>query len=148
MTTSILLRFTSCVFRSYNCEYVFQVGQAKVVKQTDKDQVLLIGAGITLHESVAAAEVLKAGGSTYQLTLLILVALHVCHETAATYSLFFSHYWSLSLLLNHCIRSYHRYSARNIESMSWPSHDRRSELCNSGASLLKFSFLFRKKWFH
>ncbi|XP_063359242.1 transketolase-like protein 2 [Cydia amplana] len=46
----------------YPNDEVFKVGQAKVVRQSPKDQVLLIGAGITLHESVAAAEALKAEG--------------------------------------------------------------------------------------
>ncbi|XP_061729621.1 transketolase-like protein 2 [Cydia pomonella] len=46
----------------YPNDELFKVGQAKVVRQSPKDQVLLIGAGITLHESVAAAEALKAEG--------------------------------------------------------------------------------------
>lgn len=39
-----------------------QVGQAKVLCQSAKDRVLLIGAGITLHEALAAAEELKKEG--------------------------------------------------------------------------------------
>ncbi|KAI8437819.1 hypothetical protein MSG28_012037 [Choristoneura fumiferana] len=46
----------------YPNDEVFKVGQAKVVRQSAKDQVLLIGAGITLHEAVAAADTLKAEG--------------------------------------------------------------------------------------
>ncbi|XP_063536186.1 transketolase-like protein 2 [Cydia strobilella] len=46
----------------YPNDELFKVGQAKVVRQSPKDQVLLIGAGITLHESVAASETLKAEG--------------------------------------------------------------------------------------
>lgn len=40
----------------------FQIGQAKLVKKSDKDQVLVIGAGITLHEAISAAgQLAKAG---------------------------------------------------------------------------------------
>ncbi|XP_029456732.1 transketolase [Rhinatrema bivittatum] len=37
----------------------FRVGQAKVVHQSKDDQVTVIGAGVTLHEALAAAEQLK-----------------------------------------------------------------------------------------
>uniref|UniRef100_A0A1W7RC95 Transketolase n=1 Tax=Agkistrodon contortrix contortrix TaxID=8713 RepID=A0A1W7RC95_AGKCO len=37
----------------------FQVGQAKVVFKSKEDQVTVIGAGVTLHEAIAAAEQLK-----------------------------------------------------------------------------------------
>ncbi|MEJ1276608.1 transketolase [Cricetulus griseus] len=37
----------------------FQVGQAKVVLKSKDDQVTVIGAGVTLHEALAAAELLK-----------------------------------------------------------------------------------------
>lgn len=37
----------------------FQVGQAKVVLKNKDDQVTVIGAGVTLHEALAAAELLK-----------------------------------------------------------------------------------------
>ncbi|CAG9793518.1 unnamed protein product [Diatraea saccharalis] len=40
----------------------FKVGQAKVVRESGKDKVLLIGAGVTLHEAVAAADKLKEEG--------------------------------------------------------------------------------------
>ncbi|XP_060805855.1 transketolase-like protein 2 [Amyelois transitella] len=46
----------------YPNDEVFKVGQAKVVRESSKDKVLLIGAGITLHESLAAADKLKAEG--------------------------------------------------------------------------------------
>lgn len=39
-----------------------QVGQAKVVKQSDKDQVLLIGAAVTLYEALEAADILAGEG--------------------------------------------------------------------------------------
>ena len=40
----------------------FEIGKAKVVRQSDADQVLLIGAGITLYEALnAATELEKAG---------------------------------------------------------------------------------------
>ncbi|XP_075431013.1 transketolase [Ascaphus truei] len=37
----------------------FKIGQAKVVTQSKDDQVTVIGAGVTLHEALAAAEQLK-----------------------------------------------------------------------------------------
>ena len=40
----------------------FDIGGSRVVRQTDADQVTLVGAGITLHESIAAADLLKADG--------------------------------------------------------------------------------------
>ncbi|CAG9135764.1 unnamed protein product [Plutella xylostella] len=46
----------------YPNDEVFKVGQAKLVRQSAKDQVLLIGAGITLHTALQAADTLKASG--------------------------------------------------------------------------------------
>ncbi|KAM7412267.1 hypothetical protein PAMA_021967 [Pampus argenteus] len=43
----------------YNCNEDFHVGQAKVVYKTNDDHVTVIGAGVTLHEALAAAEQLK-----------------------------------------------------------------------------------------
>uniref|UniRef100_A0A673FTQ3 Transketolase n=1 Tax=Sinocyclocheilus rhinocerous TaxID=307959 RepID=A0A673FTQ3_9TELE len=43
----------------YNSNEDFHVGQAKVVCQSKEDQVTVIGAGITLHEALAADEQLK-----------------------------------------------------------------------------------------
>ncbi|XP_028826270.1 transketolase [Denticeps clupeoides] len=43
----------------YNSNEDFHVGQAKVVCQNKDDQVTVIGAGVTLHEALAAAELLK-----------------------------------------------------------------------------------------
>lgn len=43
----------------YNNNEDFQVGQAKVVHQSKDDHVTVIGAGVTLHEALAAAEHLK-----------------------------------------------------------------------------------------
>jgi transketolase len=40
----------------------FQVGKAKVVRSSGKDQVLLIGAGVTLHEALGASLLLEAKG--------------------------------------------------------------------------------------
>merc|ERR1712241_1460491 len=40
----------------------FSIGKAKVVVQSDEDQVLVIGAGVTLPEALAAAETLAAEG--------------------------------------------------------------------------------------
>ncbi|EHB13001.1 Transketolase [Heterocephalus glaber] len=43
----------------YSSSEDFQVGQAKVVLKNKDDQVTVIGAGVTLHEALAAAELLK-----------------------------------------------------------------------------------------
>ncbi|XP_067615806.1 transketolase-like protein 2 [Eurosta solidaginis] len=46
----------------YNNNEVLQVGKGKVVKQSGKDQVLLIGAGVTLYECLSAAAELAENG--------------------------------------------------------------------------------------
>uniref|UniRef100_A0A3Q2DLD9 Transketolase n=1 Tax=Cyprinodon variegatus TaxID=28743 RepID=A0A3Q2DLD9_CYPVA len=43
----------------YNSNEDFHVGQAKVVYKTNDDHVTVVGAGVTLHEALAAAEMLK-----------------------------------------------------------------------------------------
>ncbi|MGH3300901.1 MAG: transketolase, partial [Streptosporangiaceae bacterium] len=40
----------------------FPIGGAKVLRSSDADQVTLIGAGVTLHECLAAADALRADG--------------------------------------------------------------------------------------
>ncbi|MGH0158608.1 UNVERIFIED_CONTAM: hypothetical protein FKN15_035532 [Acipenser sinensis] len=40
----------------------FEVGQAKVVRQSDSDKVTVIGAGVTLHEALTAADELAKEG--------------------------------------------------------------------------------------
>ncbi len=44
----------------YGPDEEFPIGGAKVLSSSDADQVTLIGAGVTLHESLAAAEALAA----------------------------------------------------------------------------------------
>lgn len=46
----------------YDNNEKFEVGKAKIVRQSDKDTVLLIGAGITLYEALAAATELEKSG--------------------------------------------------------------------------------------
>jgi transketolase len=46
----------------YDAAETFPVGGSKVLRQTDADQVALIGAGVTLHECLAAADQLAADG--------------------------------------------------------------------------------------
>lgn len=46
----------------YKNDEPFAVGKAKVVKSSNKDQVLLIGSGVTLHEAIKAAEELGKAG--------------------------------------------------------------------------------------
>ena len=43
----------------------FPIGGAKVVKQSDKDAVTVIGAGITLAEAVKAHDLLQKEGIAY-----------------------------------------------------------------------------------
>jgi len=46
----------------YSNEETFQVGKAKVVRQSAEDQVLVIGAGVTLFEALTAADTLANSG--------------------------------------------------------------------------------------
>lgn len=46
----------------YNNDEPFIIGKAKVVKKSTKDQVLLIGAGVTLYEALTAAAELEKKG--------------------------------------------------------------------------------------
>jgi transketolase len=46
----------------YNNDEPFPIGGAKVVRQSGKDKVTVVGAGVTLHEALKAADVLKNEG--------------------------------------------------------------------------------------
>jgi len=46
----------------YGPDEVFSVGGSKVVRQSDRDEVAIVAAGITLHESLNAYEQLKSEG--------------------------------------------------------------------------------------
>ncbi|XP_076344181.1 transketolase-like isoform X1 [Tachypleus tridentatus] len=46
----------------YSNDEKFEIGKAKVVKNSDSDQVLVIGAGVTLHETLKAADQLAQQG--------------------------------------------------------------------------------------
>ncbi|XP_023239103.1 transketolase-like protein 2 [Centruroides sculpturatus] len=46
----------------YNNDENFQVGEAKIVRKSNNDQVLVIGAGVTLHEALKAADELSQEG--------------------------------------------------------------------------------------
>ncbi|XP_068160483.1 transketolase-like protein 2 [Antennarius striatus] len=46
----------------YSKDEVFEVGRAKVVRQSDNDCVTVIGAGVTLHEALTAADMLASEG--------------------------------------------------------------------------------------
>ncbi len=46
----------------YKANEEFPIGGSKVLKQSDKDRITVIGAGITLHEALAAYEELKKEG--------------------------------------------------------------------------------------
>lgn len=47
----------------YTPEEKFEIGHAKVVRSSDTDRVTIIGAGVTLHEALAAAEELAKQGT-------------------------------------------------------------------------------------
>ena len=42
----------------YSAEETFRVGQAKLVRQSQADQVLVVAAGVTLYEALSAADTL------------------------------------------------------------------------------------------
>merc|ERR1712117_257513 len=42
----------------YNNDEVFQIGKAKIVRQSEGDQVLVVAAGVTLYEALKAADIL------------------------------------------------------------------------------------------
>lgn len=46
----------------YANDHKFTVGKANVVRQSKNDQVLIVGAGVTLHEALAAADKLAKTG--------------------------------------------------------------------------------------
>ncbi|XP_066586108.1 transketolase-like protein 2 isoform X1 [Prorops nasuta] len=46
----------------YENEEPFAIGKAKVIKSSPKDEILVIGAGVTLHEALKAAEELAVAG--------------------------------------------------------------------------------------
>ena len=46
----------------YEAHETFAVGGSKVLRSTEQDDVTLVGAGVTLHECVKAAELLAAEG--------------------------------------------------------------------------------------
>jgi transketolase len=58
----------------YGAEEAFPVGGAKVVRSSPDDQVTLIGAGVTLHNCLAAADELKRDGISARVVDLYSVA--------------------------------------------------------------------------
>ncbi|XP_019746768.1 transketolase-like protein 2 isoform X1 [Hippocampus comes] len=46
----------------YSAQELFELGVAKVVRQSNNDLVTVIGAGVTLHEALAAADMLQSEG--------------------------------------------------------------------------------------
>jgi len=46
----------------YSNDEVFSIGKAKVVRKSDSDQVLVVAAGVTLHEALKAADTLAEKG--------------------------------------------------------------------------------------
>ncbi|XP_077580348.1 transketolase-like protein 2 [Stigmatopora nigra] len=48
----------------YSGDEKFEIGSAKVVRQSANDLVTVIGAGVTLHEALAAADILESEGKS------------------------------------------------------------------------------------
>jgi transketolase len=46
----------------YGPDEQFKIGGARVVRESDEDQVTLVGAGVTLHQAIEAADALAADG--------------------------------------------------------------------------------------
>src|SRR5439155_18223903 len=46
----------------YDASESFQIGRAKIVRRSASDQALLVGAGVTLHEALAAYDELRKEG--------------------------------------------------------------------------------------
>ena len=46
----------------YGPDEQFPIGGSRVVRQSDRDQVTVVGAGITLHEALKAADQLQGEG--------------------------------------------------------------------------------------
>jgi len=47
----------------YEKDEVFEIGKSKIIRQSENDTALVIGAGVTLHEAIKAADTLKAEGT-------------------------------------------------------------------------------------
>lgn len=47
----------------YENTETFEIGKSKVLRKSDSDKVTVVGAGVTLHEALAAYETLKAKGT-------------------------------------------------------------------------------------
>ena len=69
----------------YGSDETFTIGGSRVVRESDDDQVTLIGAGITLHEAIKAADALAADGINARVIDLYSVK-PIDHETLAAAS--------------------------------------------------------------
>ncbi len=54
----------------YDNDESFPVGECKVVRESDKDVVCVVGAGITLHEALKAHELLSAGSDPVAISVI------------------------------------------------------------------------------
>ena len=59
----------------YSAEETFRVGEAKLVRQSETDQVLVVAAGVTLYEALSAADTLAEQVSKYWLSSLLTIVL-------------------------------------------------------------------------
>ena len=57
----------------YSNQEQFTIGKAKIVRKSDSDQVLVVAAGITLAETMKAADTLAAKVKSDQLMILVLM---------------------------------------------------------------------------
>ena len=65
----------------YPNDEVFTIGKAKVVRKSDSDQVLVVAAGVTLHEAIKAADTLAEKVKQSKLPTLRNVTIVVVHLT-------------------------------------------------------------------
>ena len=68
MTYTRITRGETCII--YGPDEVFEIGKGKVVRHSPQDKVTLVGSGITLHESVKAAEILATEGLFFYLIFI------------------------------------------------------------------------------
>ena len=69
----------------YDADETFEIGGSKVVRESDDDQVTVIGAGVTLHEAIKAADELAGEGINVRVIDLYSVK-PLDHETLAAAS--------------------------------------------------------------
>ncbi|MEO7102132.1 MAG: transketolase [Gemmatimonadaceae bacterium] len=84
----------------YSASETFPVGESKVLRRSDNDQVTIVAAGITLHESLSAYEQLKSEGilvrviDAYSVKPIDVEALHEAARATAGRIVVVEDHWS------------------------------------------------------